>query len=101
VKGGISTQIDEIIHVPIRLAILAYLSTANSADFMTLLDVTGATKGNLSAHLSKLSDAGYIRIDKEFVGKKPRTSAMLTPDGESAFDSYLRVMKAFVSDASR
>jgi DNA-binding MarR family transcriptional regulator len=74
-------QLDRMIHEPGRLAILTVLSSAKSADFTFLQQVTGLTNGNLSSHLSKLEDAGLLVIDKRFVRKKPKTSASLTPLG--------------------
>jgi len=86
-------RIDETVHGRVRLGVLAYLSTAGSADFMTLRDVTRATKGNLSSHLSKLEVAGYVRIEKAFVDRKTRTTVHMTPSGEHAFSEYLATIK--------
>src|SRR5512141_1762475 len=87
-------QIDRVIHEPARLAIVAVLAACESADFVYLRQVTGMTQGNLSAHLSKLQDAGYVEIEKRFQGKKPNTLCRLTAAGRTAFKQYrARVVK--------
>jgi DNA-binding MarR family transcriptional regulator len=85
-------QIDRVVHEPARLKILAYLSVVKSADFVFLLSRTGLTYGNLSSHMSKLEDAGYIEVDKEIKDKRPHTMLSLTDQGRSAFDNYRRNM---------
>ena len=75
--------LDRLIHEPGRLAIMTVLSSADSADFVFLQRTTGLTKGNLSSHLSKLEDAGLVKIVKRFVGKKPNTSVALTARGRT------------------
>ncbi len=89
-------SLDEVIHGRLRLGVMAYLSTAGSADFNTLKARLGATDGNLSAHLKKLEESGYVRIDKRFVGKKPLTEAVLTEAGRAAFIRYLDAMSRLV-----
>ncbi len=86
-------EIDRVIHEPARLLILAYLSVVESADFLFLMNQTRLTRGNLSAHLSKLEAAGYVEIKKEFVEKIPRTLLSLTETGRSAFQQYRRSMR--------
>ncbi len=85
--------IDKLIHEPARLMIMGYLYVVESADFVFLVRQTGLTWGNLSAHLSKLEAAGYIAIEKEFVGKKPHTMLNLTGEGRAAFQAYRQSMK--------
>lgn len=87
------TEIDRVIHEPARLLILAYLSVVESADFLFLMNQTNLTRGNLSAHLSKLEAAGYVEIKKEFVEKIPRTLLSLTEKGRTAFQEYRRSMR--------
>lgn len=82
------SEIDRIIHEPARLLIMAYLFVVESADFLFLERQTGLTRGNLSSHLGKLEDAGYVLIKKEFVDKIPRTLLALTPSGRQAFSAY-------------
>lgn len=73
--------LDRLIHEPGRLAIMTVLSSVKSADFVFLQRTTGLTKGNLSSHLTKLEEAGLVRIEKRFVLKKPNTNVELTPEG--------------------
>jgi len=82
-------RIDEVIHGRLRLGVMAYLSGAGAADFNTLKTRLQATDGNLSAHLRKLEDAGYISAEKAFVNRKPLTTLTLTDAGRTAFAAYL------------
>jgi len=82
-------RIDEVIHGRIRLGIMAFLSGAGSADFNTLKARLQATDGNLSVHLRKLEDAGYVAVAKSFVDRKPLTTLSLTDAGRTAFTAYL------------
>ena len=81
-------NLDRLIHEPSRLAIVAVLSACESADFTYLLNVTGLTKGNLSAQLGKLEEAGYVTISKGFKGKYPHTLCKLSSEGHHAFKRY-------------
>jgi DNA-binding MarR family transcriptional regulator len=90
------TELDRLIHEPARLLIVTILSTVASADFLFLQRETGLTKGNLSAHLSKLEEAGYVKIEKTFKGKLPMTVCRLTPAGQKALSQYRRQMKDFI-----
>ena len=74
--------LDQLIHVPARLAIMTVLSSVEAADFVFLQRTTGLTKGNLSSHLTKLEDAGLVKIEKKFVNKRPNTTVALTPEGK-------------------
>jgi len=94
------SAIDKIIHEPARLNIMAHLYVVESADFLFMMRQTGLTFGNLSAHMSKLENAGYIEIIKEFVGKKPHTMLKLTEQGRQAFEEYRKKMKQFFNDMS-
>ena len=91
------TELDRLIHEPARLLIVTILSTIESADFLFLQRETDLTKGNLSAHLSKLENAGYVDIEKTFKGKLPLTVCKLTEVGQKAFDGYRRQMQDFIS----
>ena len=82
-------HIDEVIHGRVRLGVMAYLSGAGSADFNTLKTRLQAPDGNLSAHLRKLEDAGFVRVEKSFVNRKPLTTLILTDAGRTAFAAYL------------
>ena len=92
------SNIDKIIHGPARLKIMSYLYVVESADFLFLMYQTGLTFGNLSTHMSKLENAGYIEIIKEFKGKKPHTMLKLTEKGRQAFEDYRKQMKNFFNE---
>lgn len=81
-------DIDKIIHEPARLIIMANLYVVESADFTFLMNQTKLTWGNLSSHISKLEEAGYVHVEKTFVGKRPYTLLRLTPAGREAFERY-------------
>jgi DNA-binding MarR family transcriptional regulator len=85
--------IDDVIHGRIRLGAVAYLSTVQSALFPELRDTVGATDGNLSTHLRKLEDAGYVRVEKSFVNRKPQTRVALTEAGRKAWLQWLERMR--------
>lgn len=88
-------DLDRVVHEPARLAIMAVLYTVESADFLYLLHCTGLTKGNLSSHLMRLEEAGYVLIEKSFRGKLPQTTCSLTRVGRAAFQNYrLRLRQA-------
>ena len=78
------SEIDRLIHEPSRLKIMAQLYVVKSADYTFLMKQLGFTWGNLSSHLTKLENAGYVHVEKEFVDKKPRTTLMLTEAGRTA-----------------
>jgi DNA-binding transcriptional ArsR family regulator len=83
------TQIDDLIHSRIRLAIMAVLASVKQADFTFIRDQINATDGNLSVHMRKLEDAGYIQVDKQFEGRKPVSRYVLTAAGSKAFQAYV------------
>ena len=87
-------EIDRIVHEPGRLMIVALLAAVEEADFQYLRQTTGLTQGNLSAHLSKLEEAGYVAIEKTFRGKYPLTICRLTDRGREVLDKYRKVIKA-------
>ncbi|MEJ2747630.1 MAG: transcriptional regulator [Anaerolineae bacterium] len=90
-------DIDRSIHAPARLMIMALLSVVDSADFTFLLTQTGLTRGNLSSHLSKLEEVGYIAVEKEFVDRIPRTLIRLTEEGREAIQVYRENMQQVVN----
>jgi len=92
-------DIDEVIHGRVRLGVMAYLSSAQMADFNTLKSRLQVTDGNLSVHLRKLEDAGYVGVEKSFVGRKPLTQVRVTPEGQAAFLRYLDAIGKLVGDA--
>jgi DNA-binding MarR family transcriptional regulator len=87
------TELDRIVHEPARLAVMSLLYVIDSADFTFLMNQTRLTWGNLSAHMSKLEEAGYVEVEKSFKGRRPNTSFRLTPQGRTAFNEYVKMMK--------
>lgn len=92
-KAAGMEAIDRVIHEPARYLIMAHLYVLDSADFLFLMTQTGLTKGNLSSHMAKLEGAGYIKVVKEFIGRKPHTMLKLTASGRKAFERYRNGMK--------
>jgi DNA-binding MarR family transcriptional regulator len=91
-------DLDRIIHSPARLMVMTYLYVVESADFVFLMQLTGLTWGNLSTHLSKLEEAGYVALEKGYKGKKPNTTVSLTEAGRAAFKAYKDGMQAVLND---
>jgi DNA-binding transcriptional ArsR family regulator len=94
------TEVDRVIHEPARLLIVNILYVVEKADFLYLLHETGLTKGNLSAHLSKLENARYVTIEKTFRGKIPQTLIALNATGRVAFETYRKQLTEIVSQIS-
>ena len=88
--------LDEVIHAQARLSIVAFLAGLESTSFTALRDALGMTDGNLSTHLRKLEEAGYIAMDKKFVDRKPYTTIRLTDTGHRAFSDYLRALEQLI-----
>jgi DNA-binding MarR family transcriptional regulator len=87
------SELDRVIHEPGRLMIVALLWAVKECDFLYLQHETELNKGNLSSHLARLEEAGYVEIKKTFRGKLPRTLLRLTPAGRSAFEQYSKKLK--------
>jgi len=85
-------ELDPAIHQPTRLRLLMLLAGVESADFTFLLNTLGLTKGNLSSHMSRLEEAGYVEVTKSFNGKVPNTAYSLTRNGRSSLEGYWRVI---------
>lgn len=85
-------EFDRLVHQPARLILLANLYVVDETDFLYLSKQTGLTAGNISSHMAKLEEAGYVEINKEFVDKKPRTTYKLTRRGREAFDKHKRTL---------
>ena len=94
-------RLDDVIHGRIRLGVVAYLTAVESALYGELRDQVGATDGNLSAHLRKLEDAGYVRAEKSFVNRKPQTRLALTAEGRRAWRAWLDRIDALRSAAGQ
>ncbi|MFD9940425.1 winged helix-turn-helix domain-containing protein [Nonomuraea sp. NPDC059023] len=91
--------LDEIIHAPVRLSIMALLAAAETADFRFLRDTIEVSDSLLSKHLDTLEKAGYVRVEKGFVGKRPRTWLTLTEEGRAAFQEYTAVLRRITEAA--
>ena len=91
-------EIDQVVHSPARLMVMTYLFVVESVDFVYLRRLTGLTWGNLSTHLSKLEEANYVAMEKEFRGKKPNTMIHLTDRGRAAFREYKKSMQRILDD---
>ncbi len=89
-------ELDPLLHSELRLAIMSILVGVAEADFVFLKQSCGATAGNLSVQLSKLEQAGYIALKKEFQGKKPRTTCSITPLGSERFSIYVETLKSYL-----
>lgn len=89
-------ELNPLIHSQLRLAIMTLLLSVEEADFTYLKEKTNATAGNISIQLDKLSNAGYIQIKKEFVGKKTRTSCKITEAGKEALEEYIETLKVYL-----
>ena len=81
-------EIDRLIHEPARLLLVSQLAIVDEADFVFLATRTGLTAGNISSHMSRLEEAGYVDVKKSFAGKRPRTTYALTTVGRDAFECY-------------
>ncbi|MBW3535906.1 MAG: transcriptional regulator [Gemmatimonadetes bacterium] len=86
-------KLDDVIHSRIRLAVMAILASVEDAEFTYLRDAVGATDGNLSTHLSRLAEAGYVEVDKRFEGSRPVSRYGLTAEGRGAFRAYVERME--------
>ncbi|HED07123.1 MAG TPA: transcriptional regulator [Ignavibacteria bacterium] len=89
-------QIDDVIHSRIRLAIMSVLISIDEADFIFLREKVKTTDGNLSTHLKKLEDAGYVAVNKSFVNRKPISRYMLTQKGRKAFEIYVEHLENLI-----
>ena len=89
-------ELNPLLHSELRLAVMSILLSVESADFVYLKEQTHATAGNLSVQIDKLQKAGYIKIEKGFKGKIPRTTCAITPEGISAFEEYGEAIKSYI-----
>lgn len=90
-------ELDPLLHSQLRLAIVSILMSVEEADFVYLREKTNSTAGNLSVQLDKLAEAKYINVRKEFVGKKTRTTCMMTVKGRKAFEAYVDALKGYIN----
>lgn len=89
-------ELDPLLHSQLRLAIVSLLLSVDKADFVFIKEKTDATAGNLSVQIEKLSEAGYIEVDKFIDGKRPRTVCKITKKGVAAFDSYVKALHDYI-----
>ncbi len=90
-------ELDPLLHSQLRLAIMSILMNVDEADFSYLKEKTESTSGNLSVQLDKLTNAGYIDMEKQFVGKKPRTTCKVTETGRRAFAQYIEDLRGYLN----
>ena len=88
--------LDPLLHSELRLAVMSLLVSVEEAEFPYIKEQTGATAGNLSVQLDKLSDAGYIAVEKTYKGKRPCTICRITPVGLKAFEGYVDALKSYL-----
>ena len=88
--------LDPLLHSQLRLAVMSLLISVESADFVYIKEQTGATAGNLSVQIDKLSSAGYISVEKKFEGKKPKTTCKITQTGVDAFENYVKNIQQYI-----
>ncbi len=89
-------ELDPLLHSQLRLAVMSVLISVESAEFNFLLDKTGATRGNLSVQITKLSEAGYIEVAKSFRKNYPLTTCRITPKGVEAFEKYVNALQGYL-----
>jgi len=89
-------ELDPLLHSQLRLAVISVLISVESAEFTYLLDKTGATRGNLSVQITKLSEAGYIEVNKSFRKNYPLTTCRITAKGVEAFEKYVRALQGYL-----
>ena len=90
-------KLDPLLHSELRLAVMSILAGVDSADFSFIKKQTGATAGNLSVQIDKLTTAGYITVEKGFKGKMPCTTCKITPQGRDAFQAYVDALNEYLS----
>ena len=92
------SEIDRLVHEPARFRVMALLYVIESADFTFIMSQIGLTWGNLSAHITKLEEGGYIAVEKGFKGKRPQTMLSLTKQGRKAFQAYRQTMRRVLNE---
>ncbi len=90
-------ELDPLLHSELRLAVMSILLSVSEADFVYIRETTKATAGNLSVQIDKLSEAGYIEIERGFLGKRTRTVCKITPKGVEAFNNYVEALKSYLN----
>lgn len=90
-------ELDPLLHSQLRLAVMSILMNVEEADFVYLKEKTESTAGNLSVQLEKLSNAGYIAVEKGFMGRKTRTVCKITDKGREAFEEYVEALRSYIN----
>lgn len=90
-------ELDPLLHSQLRLGVISLLMSVDSAEFTWLKEKTNSTAGNLSVQIDKLSEAGYITVEKSFKGKKPLTTCKITKAGIKAFEEYVTALKQYIN----
>ncbi len=89
-------ELNPLLHSQLRLAVMSILMCVEEADFVYLKEKTESTVGNLSVQITKLSEAGYIEVEKTFAGKRPRTICRITDNGRTAFEDYVTALRTYI-----
>jgi DNA-binding transcriptional ArsR family regulator len=89
-------ELDLILHAPLRLAVISLLLSVKEAEFTFIKEKTNATAGNLSVQISKLKEAGYIEVTKQFKDNYPLTICKITPKGVDAFENYVKALQSYM-----
>ena len=89
-------ELNPLLHSELRLAIMSILISVEEADFLFIKEKTGATPGNISVQIEKLSATGYLKIEKGFLGKRTRTVCKITSEGTAAFEEYVEALKSYL-----
>jgi DNA-binding MarR family transcriptional regulator len=90
-------ELDPLLHSQLRLGVMSLLISVVDAEFVFIKEKTGATAGNLSVQIDKLSTAGYIDVEKSFKGKKPVTTCKVTKQGIKAFEAYVKALQGYIT----
>lgn len=98
-RPAMVARLDRVLHEPVRLAIVSVLAPRRDVAFTELRDLAELTDGNLSVHLRTLEEAGYVTVEKGYVGRKPRTTVRLARKGRAALDRYLDALDALLKAA--
>ncbi len=93
-------ELDPILHAPLRLAVVSLLLSVKEAEFTFIKEKTNSTAGNLSVQITKLKDAGYIEVTKQFRDNYPLTICRITPKGVDAFENYVKALQSYMNPKS-
>ena len=100
IEPTLPDALNKVIHERVRLGIMTKLATEDKVSFTHLKKSLSLSDGNLNAHMKVLEQNEYVTVKKEFVGKKPRTTYLITPKGKQAFKEYINAMELFLRQFS-